>query len=80
MKNNTQSAKITLAGFLLFLLPLTITISCAIVIYDRVMSKFNNLLYVAILLVLYITFITIAFTILDTFRRRLMVDRPVIQH
>lgn len=79
MKNNTQSAKITLAGFLLFLLPLTITVSCAIVIYDRVMSKFNNLLYVAILLVLYITFITIAFTILDTFRRRLMVDRPVIQ-
>lgn len=79
MKNNNSQSRFTLIGFVLFLLPLTISISLGIVIYDLIMTRLNSYLYVAIFLFIYIIIITLAFTFIDIFRRKLMIDRPVKQ-
>ena len=75
MKNNNQGAKFTFAGFILFLLPLTISISLGIVLFNLVMQNLNSYLYTAIFIFIYILFITFAFCFIDIVRRKLTTGR-----
>lgn len=74
---NKESAKFSIVGFLLFLLPITITVSLAVVLADQFRQKFDNNVYLAIFLVVYILFVSLVFSLIDVIRRRMMVDKPV---
>lgn len=77
MKNN--SSKFTTIGFLLFLIPLTVSISLGIVIYDLIQNKTQNLGLTAIFLLIYLIMVTFVFTFIDVIRRKQMIDKPVEQ-
>jgi len=77
MKNN--KATFSFFGYILFLLPLSITVGFSIVIYQSMAKKGFELSQIALLLLLYILFAATLFSLIDIIRRRLMVDEPVAQ-
>ena len=77
MKNT--NSKFSIVGYFLFLIPLTLTISFGIVIFNLLETKINNLAVTATFLLIYILITTLIFCILDIFRRRQMIDKPVEQ-
>ena len=76
MKNYSR---FSFLGFFLFLLPLAISLSLGIVIYDILQAKFEEIWKVAIFMLIYIIFIAFLFALLDIYRRKRLEDRPVEQ-
>lgn len=74
-----HSARFSIAGYFLFLLPLTIVVVSGILIYDKLLTKNIEIEFIILFLAIYITVITFLFCFVDIYRRRLMVERPVKQ-
>ena len=79
MRKNSSGAKFSIIGYLLFLVPLAITVGFSVVFYDAMKEKLFTLGEIALFLLLYVCFATLLFSLVDIIRRRLMVDRPVEQ-
>ena len=76
---NKKGARFSIVGYLLFLLPLTLVVSFALVIFFALMNKGYDLWIIGLLMFLYLAISTLIFSFSDVIRRRLMVDRPVEQ-
>ncbi len=79
MKKNNIGAHFSFFGYILFLIPLSITTGFSIVIYQAMDNKGFSLDKIALFLLLYIVFATTLFSLIDIIRRRIMVDAPVDQ-
>jgi len=76
---NRHGAKFSFVGYLLFLLPLVIVVSVAIVIFSNLIKKNFDGWLIALFIFLYIAVATFLFSLIDIIRRKMMVDRPVEQ-
>ena len=79
MKTNKNSSTFSLPGYILFLIPLTLSISLGIVIYELLSQKTESIGMIALFLLIYILISTFAYCTLDIIRRRIMIDKPVEQ-
>lgn len=79
MKRNNFEAKFSIVGYILFLIPLTVNISLAVVIFSKMQEKGLNTWLISLFIILYILVTTLLFSLFDVIRRKLMVDRPVEQ-
>ena len=79
MKKTNHSSTFSFIGYIFFLIPLTLSISLGIVIYELLSQKTDSLGIIALFLLIYILISTFAYCTMDIVRRRLMIDKPVEQ-
>lgn len=67
-----------LVGFIFFFLTMAAVVSVAVLVYERVITDFGgNKPIIALLLLLLIAFFALACSMIDVFRRKTMVERPM---
>lgn len=77
---NRKGARWSFLGALLFFGTIAMTVMLAVMIYARVDEKTDgDRGVVALVMLLVIVFLSVLCTLLDIFRRRMMIDRPVEQ-
>lgn len=76
---NSKASNFSILGFFLFFLPLSISISFGIMIYDRIIKTYDNIAIVVVCVLAYIIFIALCFTLIDILRRKQMVEEPTLE-
>ena len=76
MKRVKEKAGFTFSGYILFFLPLAITVSVALVIFNSLYEQQFSAGFIALYMFLYLTFATFIFCVTDLIRRKIMVDLP----
>ena len=79
MKDRSQKTKGEVLGFILFLLPLSFTITFGIIIYVSLDNFFESRFVVVMFTVMYIVFAALVFYLIDIFRRKKTVTAPTEQ-
>ena len=72
-----SGSSFSLIGFLLFLFPLGVSIGFGILIYHLLIINSTTSWVVSVLLVVYIVFVSLMFSLIDIYRRKAMIDKPV---
>ena len=77
MRAKKHKSGFHLVGYILFLLPLSVVVAAALVIYDGLLKANFGGGITAFFMLLYLLFATLIFVLTDVFRRRIMIDAPV---
>lgn len=78
MKNKrTKNSGVSVSGTVIFFVLIATIIQIAILVYDFISHKTSNKGLISVLILAVIAFLAIIFTLCDTVRRKIMVDRPV---
>lgn len=79
MKNKYLGARFSFIGYLLFLMPVVVIVSLAIVLFNCLLQVTSNLLVIGGVILGYILLVTLWFCLIDIVRRKIMIDKPVFQ-
>lgn len=79
MKQNKTDASFSIIGYFLFWFPISITVICSIALYNYLSVKLPSNLLVILIMGIAISIFTLIFALIDIYRRKIMVDRPVEQ-
>lgn len=77
MKNRKKTA-ISILGYFFFFLTIAVTVTIAVLVYTVVADKSSdNSVAIGLIMLLVIVFLAMVCTLIDVFRRKIMVERPV---
>jgi len=77
MRAKKHKSGFHIVGYLMFLIPLSVVVALALLIYEGMAEAELGKELVALFTLLYLLFATFIFVIADVIRRRLMIDAPV---
>ena len=77
MRNKKQRNGAWFYGGLLFFITIALTIQIAVLVYDFIIQRTSDQLLIAILMLNVILILTVLSTLIDVFRRKVMVEKPV---
>ena len=77
MKNNRRKSTISVSGMLFFFILIALVMQIAILTYDYIEERTDNVGLIALLVLVLIIILSAVCTLIDFIRRKIMIDRPV---
>lgn len=75
-KRKIRSASFSFGGAVVFFIIIATLMQIAILVYDYIRARTDNVVQIAVLILILIIMLSVACTVFDLFRRKIMIERP----